>query len=466
MPENPTRWELAEASDRLYAEVVFNRPLKIAFHYLVPEELRDLVGPGRRVEAPFGSRNEKLVGYCVAVSRDAPRGRAIKSLTAVLDRQPLIDAHLLQLTRWIAERYLCGWGQVLEAVIPAGVKSNAGTRNVVHFHLADSSRDEWPQLKLPAKQRAVLQVLADNVSPVPVDRLSEAANCGLGPIHALRDRGLIVAERVRTISPSGGCEPPGSASNNGSASNQGAHAPRSGTRSRSIRSSSMPLDAILNAVRSGEHTTFLLHGVTGSGKTEVYIRAIEEVVSYGRQAIVLVPEISLTPQTIRRFRRRFSAVAVLHSHMTDVERHSEWKRIAEGSVQVVVGARSAVFAPTPHLGLIVIDEEHETSFKQDSTRGITRERGRLSASIAGWRAARPRFGNADAGIVAAGESRVESRESRAESRESRARKDGVIGFLSGLSTLDSRPLPQPTPFASPSCCTIAATAGAGPGYSR
>ena len=110
----------------------------------------------------------------------------------------------------------------------------------------------------------------------------------------------------------------------------------------------------------------VLHGVTGSGKTEVYLQAIDRVVSFGRQAIVLVPEISLTPQTVRRFRARFDGVAVLHSHQSNVERHREWQRIARGEVQVVIGARSAVFAPTPHLGLIVIDEEHESSFKQDS----------------------------------------------------------------------------------------------------
>ena len=110
-----------------------------------------------------------------------------------------------------------------------------------------------------------------------------------------------------------------------------------------------------------------MHGVTGSGKTEVYIRAIEEVVRCGRQAIVLVPEISLTPQTKQRFRSRFERVAVLHSHLTAPERNWHWQRIARGDVEVVVGARSAVFAPVPQLGLIVIDEEHDASFKQDST---------------------------------------------------------------------------------------------------
>ena len=142
------------------------------------------------------------------------------------------------------------------------------------------------------------------------------------------------------------------------------------------------LDAILAELRAARHRTILLRGVTGSGKTEVYIQAIREVVSYGRQAIVLVPEISLTPQTIRRFRSRFESVAVLHSHLSDSERHWHWQRIASGEVQVIVGARSAVFAPTPHLGLIVIDEEHETSFKQEETpryhaRDVARERARL-----------------------------------------------------------------------------------------
>ena len=127
------------------------------------------------------------------------------------------------------------------------------------------------------------------------------------------------------------------------------------------------LESITSAVKQNQHKTILVHGITGSGKTEVYIQAIEEVISYGRQAIVLVPEISLTPQTRQRFRSRFDSVAVLHSHLSDAERHWHWQQIANGEVQVIVGARSAIFAPTPRLGLIVLDEEHETSFKQETT---------------------------------------------------------------------------------------------------
>ena len=121
------------------------------------------------------------------------------------------------------------------------------------------------------------------------------------------------------------------------------------------------------ALESGGFAPFLIHGVTGSGKTEVYLSAIEQVVARGREAIVLVPEISLTPQTIRRFRRRFDRVAVLHSHLSDAERHRHWQSIAAGEVEVVVGVRSAVFAPARRLGLIVIDEEHESTFKQETT---------------------------------------------------------------------------------------------------
>src|SRR5690606_1021646 len=123
---------------------------------------------------------------------------------------------------------------------------------------------------------------------------------------------------------------------------------------------------ILQALDSAKQQTILLHGITGSGKTEVYMQAIHEVISYGRQAIVLVPEISLTPQTRHRFVQRFGQVAVLHSHMSPVERHHQWRRIAAGRTPVVIGARSAIFAPLPRLGLIVLDEEHEGSFKQDT----------------------------------------------------------------------------------------------------
>lgn len=350
LPENLAAWQVAAQNDRLLAEVVFNRPLTTVYHYLVSDPLRDLIGPGRRIEAPFGRGNRPTTGFCVGLSTQAPAGRALKSLTGVLDREPLADARLLELTRWIADRYLCGWGQVLESVIPAGVKSKAGTRDLVFFELPPDCEERLRQSRLTAKQQAVVNALKSAGRPLRADELSEAANCGISPIHSLRDKGLVVSRKDRMLVASAELPPP--------EPHREIHL--NSDQHRAVRD-------ILAVLQSGLHKTLLLHGVTGSGKTEVYIRAIEETVGYGRQAIVLVPEISLTPQTIRRFRSRFPSVAVLHSHLTDAERHAHWQEIASGRVQVVVGARSAVFAPTPHLGLIVIDEEHETSFKQDTT---------------------------------------------------------------------------------------------------
>ncbi|MEX0716516.1 MAG: primosomal protein N' [Planctomycetaceae bacterium] len=349
LPENPEPWELAAEGDRVAAAVVFPRPLETIYHYLVPDSLRELLAPGQRVKAPFGRGDRGTIGFCVGVGPVPDTSRKLKEIAEVLDREPLLDERMLELTRWIAEHYLCGWGQVLDSVIPAGVKKGAGTRVVNYFELAPDARDRFDELDLPAKQRAVLAALVASRAPLDAEELTRAADCGTGPIAALRKRGLIRAVRKRTV-----------AFTPDEAAIEIVPDLRLNPEQR------LALDRILELMRGREHRTVLLHGVTGSGKTEIYIQAIREVVAYGRQAIVLVPEISLTPQTIRRFRARFDSVAVLHSHLTDAERHWHWQRIARGEVSVIVGARSAVFAPAPHLGLIVIDEEHETSFKQDN----------------------------------------------------------------------------------------------------
>jgi len=343
-------WDEAAARDVLIAEVVFNRPLTTVFDYYVPDELRPVIQPGQRVRVPFGRGNRLTVGYCVGLKNTRGTRKPLKPVRAVVDAEPMLSGKMLELTRWMADRYLCGWGQVLESVIPAAVKRRAGTRWVTVFRPADGVAQRLPELKLPPKQRAVLERLCQSPEPLDAGAICASVGCGEAPIRGLRHKGLVVAERQRAERFRLESDEPVQRQENLvlNADQQRA------------------LDRILQCVRSGRHQTFLLHGVTGSGKTEVYIQAIQEIVSYGRQAIVLVPEISLTPQTIRRFRRRFDSVAVLHSHLSDVERHWHWQQIAHGRVQVVVGARSAVFAPVPHLGLIVIDEEHETTFKQET----------------------------------------------------------------------------------------------------
>lgn len=347
--ESPEPWELDDAHEALTASVVFASGAGGEFTYLVPDRLAGRVEAGRRVQVPFGRSNRQLTGYCVEVaSRDIDH-RRLKSIADVVDERTLLSAAMLRLTRWMAEHYLCEWGQVLEAVLPAGVRSKAGTRTATLLTISEAGRAALREEKLGKKQAEVLRVLAAASGPLAPTEVASLARCTLAPIAALRKRRLVAAirQRVQTITP----EQP--------------HTER--TQNLHLNDDqSQALETILSAMQARQHQVILLHGVTGSGKTEVYMRAIEEAVSFGRTAIVLVPEISLTPQTVERFRSRFARVAVLHSHQSDAERHWYWDQIAAGGVQVVVGPRSAIFAPTPHLGLIVLDEEHESSFKQET----------------------------------------------------------------------------------------------------
>ncbi len=365
------KWSEADLRDRLVAEVVFNRPMETGYYYLVPDPLRELLRPGQRVKAPLGRGNKMEAGFCIRLHNGIPPEvsgkRKLKEIVEILDREPLVNRKMLDLTRWIADYYLCSWGQVLHGVIPAAVKKNAGTREFRLFRLADGILDRIDNWQLPAKQRAVVEVLRAAREPMLIDALTAAAKCGTSPVNTLRKKGIVEAIRETrlTFSPE----------------------EKVVEREKSLTLSSAQqraLDAIIGAAdrKPSSHETLLLHGVTGSGKTEVYIQAIRHIVDREQQAILLVPEISLTPQTIRRFSRRFDSVAVLHSHLTDSERHWHWQQIASGKVQVVVGARSAIFAPMPNLGMIIIDEEHETTFKQETVpryhaREVARKRAQM-----------------------------------------------------------------------------------------
>ncbi|QDT62884.1 replication restart helicase PriA [Calycomorphotria hydatis] len=371
----PLPWEQAAALDLLIAEVAINRPLSTTYSYLVPDPLREVVQPGQRVRVPFGRGNRTETGFLVGLKSpteaDHLQGNAakiakLKYLDSILDEEPLVDTHMLRLTRWIADYYLCGWGQVLHSVIPGGVKRGAGTKLETFYRATDEGREAVETLSLSKKQRVVMQILLAHEEPLRSDEILKQAECGMGPVQTLKRKGFVKSLKLRS-----------------DVLDLGETTEKLIEDFNPTDEQAAALEEILKSIRSQQHETILLHGVTGSGKTEVYIQAIREVVSYGRQAIVLVPEISLTPQTIRRFRARFRSVAVLHSHLSDAERHAHWKQIQRGEVEVVVGARSAVFAPTPHLGLIVIDEEHESTFKQETVpryhaREVAEERSRLA----------------------------------------------------------------------------------------
>lgn len=352
----PPEWEVDVREQRLVASVVLGGGAPGIYDYLVPSQFCDadrperLLEAGRRVKVPFGRGNRSAEGYCVAMETKSVDPSRLKVVAEVIDSASLLSPTMLELTGWMADYYLCPWGQVLEGVVPAGVRKLAGTREVSLLHVPPDVASNLAQLKFgsPQQQRA-LQTLLSSGRPLTVGQLAAAAGCTPGPIKQLLKKGLIESRKKRVAT---------------SEFEAGEFERESPLALNADQDAA--LQAVIAALEAAQPRGLVLHGVTGSGKTEVYLQAIERVVSYGRQAIVLVPEISLTPQTVRRFRARFDSVAVLHSHQKDVERHAQWQRIARGEVQVVVGARSAVFAPTPHLGLIVIDEEHEASFKQDS----------------------------------------------------------------------------------------------------
>ena len=344
----PDPWDVDDAATRQVATVVFAEGAPGEFDYEIPSELNDSVCVGKRLRVPLGRGDRKVVGYCVAIE-SKPVTRPLKKVQSVLDQQALLTPRMLELTRWIAEEYLCSFGKVLETVVPAAVRGQAGTYVASFYTVSTKVAARMTQLKLPPKQFAVLQCLAAASGPITGPKLLQAVGCTSAPVKALVTKGLVDVERKRVYR----------LDDEETTSRQDDGIELNDDQQKAVAH-------VVKSLRDGKHENIVLHGVTGSGKTEVYIRIIEEVISFGRQAIVLVPEISLTPQTVRRFRSRFDSVAVLHSHLSPSERNWHWQRIANGEVQVIVGARSAVFAPTPDLGLIVLDEEHDGSFKQDT----------------------------------------------------------------------------------------------------
>jgi primosomal protein N' (replication factor Y) len=341
----------------LFARVVLPIPLDRAFDYAVPHPISEKVKPGARLLVPF--RNAEKAAYCISIP-DKPEVENPKSVISVIDDEPLLDEHMLALTRWMADYYHASHGEVLDAVLPSAVKKPRRPRTLLFASLAVppeelDARISSLKRKPSAPQLKLLEILrekaASGIAEVCVPLLRELAGTSPGPMKALIKSGFLRIEARPLISEEfclyTAPEPPES----------------------SIKLTSQQeaaLREVVEAIDSGQYRTVLLHGVTGSGKTEVYLRSLSKVVAKGLQGIVLVPEISLTPQTLSRFSSRFSRVAILHSAMSDRERRDSWRKIASGEADVVVGPRSAVFAPARKLGLIVVDEEHESSFKQEN----------------------------------------------------------------------------------------------------
>ncbi len=400
------------------ARVVPLTPVDKVYTYLVPAELEAEAVPGARVVVPFGPRT--LTG--VIAARGEGSGDRLKSIRDVLDDEPAFSPVLLRLTKWIAAYYVCAWGEVLKAALPAG--ATVESQRVVY-------RTERPALELNGTGRRVLDAL-EGGGPQPVGSLQNRLDGVTASLLRRLERDALVRIEKELAPPSvsvktewhlrlaDGVEPAEAATAlRGSKQtavvealarlrNEGDEEPRqaevlaaTGASSATVKSLidkglvarveveaiRTPFDALpepapppVHALHAGQTTalaqigealaarepkTFLLHGITGSGKTEVYIQALKQTLAEGRTGIVLVPEIALTPQTVHRFRAHFGdRVAVLHSRMSAGERYDAWRHLQSGRFTVAIGPRSAIFAPLTNVGLIVVDEEHEASYKQ------------------------------------------------------------------------------------------------------
>lgn len=332
-----------------FVEVAVPLPVDRTFTYCVPAGCEAEAVPGRRVLVPFGRKGE-LRGFVVG-NPSTSEVPDLKEVTRFLDEGPVLGHDVLALGRFLSRYYGCSLGEALDAMLPSGVKHGRASRTVPFAGLAVSPDEALARAEaLPesrSRQARILRMLAGIEGDVPLADVLRKTGASRSPADSLVKAGLLFVRRKALPldplnTPADVRRPPPEPT---------------GEQAKAIRE-------ISAAIRDEKFGVFLLFGITGSGKTEVYLRSIEAAIAGGRQTIVLVPEIALTPQTVRRFRARFDRVAVLHSAQSEAERRRWWREVQAGRIDVVVGPRSAVFAPVPRLGLLVVDEEHDSSFKQ------------------------------------------------------------------------------------------------------
>jgi primosomal protein N' (replication factor Y) len=338
----------------MIARVSLEIALRKEFDYLIPPGLAGQIEVGSRVQVPFGPR--KILGCVTALAEESAHTN-LKPILKVIGVQTLVTPKVLKLARWIAEYYCCAPEIALKSVLPEAVrKEESGWRERLFVRALPMSGEFS---KLPKRQQEVWNIIEER-RELPLSELVELAETTAATVRKLEDRGLVeIAPQISERDPY--------AREHILPSQPLALNPAQAAALERITEAMDKPSSTLNP----QPSTFLLHGVTGSGKTEVYLQALAHALEQGKGAIVLVPEISLTPQTVERFKARFSSgklqtlVAVLHSHLSAGERHDEWHKIRQGRARIVIGARSAIFAPVEPLGLIIVDEEHEHSYKQE-----------------------------------------------------------------------------------------------------
>jgi primosomal protein N' (replication factor Y) len=372
-------------------------------HYRVPEGMRAEVTVGSLVRAPIGQALRLgLVGE-IGAPRDFPVDR-LKSLAQVVYPFPALTADLLKLARWMAGYYSCGIDSIIETMIPAAVRRGAGLKVEKLLAIAQRlSPEELQALERRAPQQARLyRILEQQFRPQPKALVLARLGAGAAAATALIKRGLVREEsrRIERVA------------------YEDDHAVGELVAAQPHRLNSeqqAAVDAVAAQIAEAKFQVTLLHGVTGSGKTEVYLRAIDLALKAGGGVIFLVPEVALTPQTVARLRSRLETIVhasggvhrcvVWHSHLSEGERADGWRALATGEARVVVGARSAIFAPVQDLRLVVVDEEHEPAYKQDETpryhgRDVAVMRAKLAGAVCLLGSATPSlesFANAEAG---------------------------------------------------------------------
>ncbi len=396
----------------MIASVIVDVPAKQTdrpFDYRIPEHLEGVITPGMRVVVPFGPR--KIQGFVISI-QPSSEFEKLRDIIAPMDIVPVLNEELLQLGDWLSEETLCYRISAYQVMLPAALKAKYEKKIRVttdlkllpqdlqkvfeksHIIPFDSiEKDAWKVLQkeiasshvefiyevkervskkkrkyvLPhvneevlsdslkllsiqaTKQREIIEFFLANPDPVPLQHLMNLLNTSSSAIKGLVNKGILREEEVEVY--------------------RDPYENRVFERTQALPltpEQTVAITPVLQTIEEDLHQVFLLYGVTGSGKTEVYLQSIQRVLEKGKEAIVLVPEIALTPQMVKRFKGRFGdEVAVMHSGLSTGEKYDEWRKIQRKEVKVVVGARSAIFAPFENLGIIIIDEEHETSYKQE-----------------------------------------------------------------------------------------------------
>lgn len=315
-----------------------NKNIDKTFDYIVPKNLESSIKVGVRVTIPFG--NQTLEGFVLELSDKSSNDLELKEIINVVDDDIILNKELLELGRYMKDTTLATLISCYQAMLPKALKAKNGVninkKTDTYLVLGDVSFT-----KLNDKQAEIINLIKDNKKVLK----KEASKVSASSVKTLISKGIIKEEKCEVYRLD--------------------HSSDIKEKYPLTKHQQEAVDKIL--AKKNTNTCFLIHGVTGSGKTEIYMEIIERLLSEGKGSIVLVPEISLTEQIVSRFKNRFSSdIAILHSRLSDGEKYDEWRRISRGEVKIVIGARSAIFAPLSNIGVIIIDEEHTDSYKQDS----------------------------------------------------------------------------------------------------